>query len=430
MRLVQVLIPVGKRQPVLAVLDDEGIDYAVWDETGRRDFEALVQFPVPPIGVEPVLERLRKAGVSENTYTVVLAPETVVSSRIEALKMRYSGTRISREELTARAENLAPETSTYLAFLVLSTIIATGGLLLDSAATIIGAMVVAPLMGPAISASVGTVLDNRKLASRGIKLQVGGLLLAIAVGALLGVLLRESVLLPPNLDIRDISQVAERTSPNFLSLFLALGSGIAGAISIIRGAGSALVGVAIAIALVPPAATSGLGLAWGLPSVAIAAAVLVLVNLLAVNVSALIMLWISGFRPAETEAIGRARSSVVAHSIFLAFSIALLSIALGLVTYASFETTLVQQEINREMAAMFQEPEYTEMGLTLERVSVDYRPIALLLKEPAKVSVVVGRRVGQEVPDDIARNADIRLTEITGKSIDIRVGFVEAQHYP
>jgi uncharacterized hydrophobic protein (TIGR00341 family) len=430
MRLVQVLIPVGKRQPVLAVLDDEGIDYAVWDETGRRDFEALVQFPVPPIGVEPVLERLRKAGVSENTYTVVLAPETVVSSRIEALKMRYSGTRISREELTARAENLAPETSTYLAFLVLSTIIATGGLLLDSAATIIGAMVVAPLMGPAISASVGTVLDNRKLASRGIKLQVGGLLLAIAVGALLGVLLRESVLLPPNLDIRDISQVAERTSPNFLSLFLALGSGIAGAISIIRGAGSALVGVAIAIALVPPAATSGLGLAWGLPSVAIAAAVLVLVNLLAVNVSALIMLWISGFRPAETEAIGRARSSVVAHSIFLAFSIALLSIALGLVTYASFETTLVQQEINREMAAMFQEPEYTEMGLTLERVSVDYRPIALLLKEPAKVSVVVGRRAGQEVPDNIARNADIRLTEITGKSIDIRVGFVEAQHYP
>jgi uncharacterized hydrophobic protein (TIGR00341 family) len=430
MRLVQVLIPVGKRQPVLAVLDDEGIDYAVWDETGRRDFEALVQFPVPPIGVEPVLERLRKAGVSENTYTVVLAPETVVSSRIEALKMRYSGTRISREELTARAENLAPETSTYLAFLVLSTIIATGGLLLDSAATIIGAMVVAPLMGPAISASVGTVLDNRKLASRGIKLQVGGLLLAIAVGALLGVLLRESVLLPPNLDIRDISQVAERTSPNFLSLFLALGSGIAGAISIIRGAGSALVGVAIAIALVPPAATSGLGLAWGLPSVAIAAAVLVLVNLLAVNVSALIMLWISGFRPAETEAIGRARSSVVAHSIFLAFSIALLSIALGLVTYASFETTLVQQEINREMAAMFQEPEYTEMGLTLERVSVDYRPIALLLKEPAKVSVLVGRRAGQEVPDNIARNADIRLTEITGKSIDIRVGFVEAQHYP
>jgi uncharacterized hydrophobic protein (TIGR00341 family) len=415
---------------VLAVLDDEGIDYAVWDETGRRDFEALVQFPVPPIGVEPVLERLRKAGISENTYTIVLAPETVVSTRIEALKQRYSGTRISREELTARAENLAPETSTYLAFLVLSTVIATGGLLLDSAATIIGAMVVAPLMGPAISTSVGTVLDNKKLASRGIKMQVGGLLLAIAIGALLGILLKESILLPPGLDIREISQVAERTSPNFLSLFLALGSGIAGAISIIRGAGSALVGVAIAIALVPPAATSGLGLAWGIPGVAIAAAVLVLINLLAVNVSALIVLWISGFRPAEAEAVGRARSSVISHTAFLVLAIALLSVALGLVTYTSFQTTLVEQEINGEMITMFEEPEYAETGLTLEGVAVNYRPADLLLNEPAQVSVLVGRRAGQEVPPDIASKAGTRLTEATGKDIRIRVGFVEAQSFP
>ena len=132
MRLVQVLIPVGKREPVLAVLDDEQIDYAVWDETGRGEFEALVQFPIPPIGVEPVLERLREAGIIENAYTIVLSPETVVSSRLEALKKRYSGLRISREELIARAEDLAPATSTFYAFLVLSTIIATGGLLLDS----------------------------------------------------------------------------------------------------------------------------------------------------------------------------------------------------------------------------------------------------------------------------------------------------------
>jgi uncharacterized hydrophobic protein (TIGR00341 family) len=409
------------------MLDEEGIDYAVWDETGRKDFEALVQFPVPPVGVEPVLAKLRKAGVSENTYTIVLTPETVVSARIEALKQRYSGTRISREELIARADDLAPETSTYFAFLILSTIIATGGLLLDSAATIIGAMVVAPLMGPAISTSVGTVLEDRKLASRGIMLQVGGLLLAIAVGALIGIILKESVLLPPGLDIREISQVAERTSPNFLSLFLALGSGLAGAISIIRSAGSTLVGVAIAISLVPPAATSGLGIAWGLPGVAVAAAVLVLINLLAVNVSALMMFWASGFRPAESGAIGRARSSVISHVVLLVAAIALLSVALGYVTYSSFQTTLVEQEVNEEITAMFKEPEYAETGLTLEGVTVDYRPADLLLKEPVMVSVLIGRRAGQEVPPDIATKADIRLTEATKKDVKIRVGFVEAQ---
>lgn len=430
MRLVQVLIPVGKRSPVLAVLDDEGIDYAVWDETGRKDFEALVQFPVPPIGVEPVLEKLRKAGISEDTYTIVLTPETVVSKRIESLKQRYSGTRISREELISRAEDLSPETSTYMAFLILSTVIATGGLLLDSTATIIGAMVVAPLMGPAVSSSIGTVLYDRKLASRGIKLQVEGLVLAIAIGALIGLLLKESILLPPGLDIREIPQVAERTSPNFLSLFLALGSGLAGAISVIRGAGSTLVGVAIAISLVPPAATSGLGIAWGLPGVAIAAAVLVLINLLAVNVSALIMFWISGFRPGEKDVVNRARSSVILHAFFLTFAIVLLSVALGLVTYSSFHATLVDKEVKAELTAMFKEPEYAGSNLTLEGVSVDYKPADLMLKEPVNVSVLVGHKIGQAVPPDIALKTNTRLREATGKKIQIRVGFVEVQKFP
>jgi hypothetical protein len=48
MRLVQVLIPKGTRPAVLDTLDDQGIDYAVFDEVGRGDFEAMVQFPVPP----------------------------------------------------------------------------------------------------------------------------------------------------------------------------------------------------------------------------------------------------------------------------------------------------------------------------------------------------------------------------------------------
>jgi len=427
MRLVQVLIPEGKREPVLAVLDDEQIDYAVWDETGRGEFEALVQFPIPPIGVEPVLERLREAGIIENAYTIVLSPETVVSSRLEALKKRYSGLRISREELIARAEDLAPATSTFLAFLVLSTIIATGGLLLDSAATIIGAMVVAPLMGPAISASVGTVIDERGLASRGIRLQVTGLLLAIAVAAAIGLIMKGTLLLPPGLDIREIGQVAERTSPNFLSLFLALGSGLAGAISIMRGSGSTLVGVAIAVALVPPAATSGLGLAWGLHGVALAAAVLVLVNLLAINISALILFWLSGFRPAEEKAVGRARSAVVSRAAVLAVAIAFLSIVLTLVTYTSFEAALVGQEVNQELTVMFKEPEYADAGISLENVHVDYKPAAFLLNEPAMVTLIVGKEAGKAAPPDIARQVDYRLTEVTGKDIHVRVGFVEAQ---
>src|SRR6056297_1839761 len=315
MRLVQVLIPEGTRASVLEALDAEGIDYAVFDEVGRGDFEAMVQFPIPPSGVEPIMERLTEAGVREGSYTIVLPTETVVSQRLSALVERLPGIRISREELFARAQDLAPANSTFFAFLLLSTVIATTGLLLDSAATIIGAMVVAPLMGPAISASVGTILDDPEMAARGVTLQVAGLLAAILTAAVLGWLLRQTVLIPPALDVRSIPQVAERTSPNVLSLFLALGSGIAGAISIIRGAGSALVGVAIAVALIPPAATAGLGIAFGLPGVAIAAAVLVLVNLLAINLSALILFYLSGFKPLGAGKFEGVKASVFSRII-------------------------------------------------------------------------------------------------------------------
>ncbi|MFY1110402.1 MAG: TIGR00341 family protein [Methanosarcinaceae archaeon] len=374
------------------------------------------------------MARLREAGISENTYTIVLSPETVVSSRLEALKKRYSGLRISREELIARAEDLAPATSTFVAFLVLSTVIATAGLLLDSAATIIGAMVVAPLMGPAISTSVGTVVDERELASRGVRLQVIGLLLAIAVAAVIGSIMKGTLLLPPGLDIREVGQIAERTTPNFLSLFLALGSGLAGGISIMRGSGSTLVGVAIAVALVPPAATSGLGLAWGLYEVAAEAAVLVLVNLLAINVSALILFWLSGFRPAEKKAVGRARAAVISRTAFLVISIAFLSIVLALVTYTSFQAALVEQEVNQELEEMFKEPEYAEAEFILgESIEVNYGPTDFILDEPVEVTFLVGYQAGQEIPPDIGRVADDRLKEATGKEVKITLGFIVAQ---
>ena len=425
MRLVQVLIPQGEREDVLAALDAQGIDYAVFDEVGRGDFEAMVQFPVPPGGVEPVLETLTAAGTREDAYTIVLPTETVVSQRLSALVERFPGLRISREELYARAQDLAPADSTFFAFLLLSTVIATTGLLLDSAATIIGAMVVAPLMGPAISASVGAILDDQRMASRGVALQVTGLLAAIATAALMGWLLQETILIPPDLDIRTIPQVAERTSPNFLSLFLALGSGLAGAISIMRGAGSALVGVAIAVALIPPAATSGLGLAFGLPGVAIAAAVLVLVNLLAINLSALVLFYLSGFKPLDAGTFEGVKASVFSRLVVIAIAIAVLSIVLGAVTWTTFQTQSYEQQTKAELRQQFAQLDLGDAELV--RTTVEYDPADMLLGDEPEVDVLVGVPRDRTVPADLAQQFDDHLTERLGRDVTVRVGFVEEQ---
>jgi len=425
MRLVQVLIPEGTRSAVLDTLDDQGIDYAVFDEVGRGDFEAMVQFPVPPSGVEPVMDELVEAGIREDAYTIVLSTETVVSERLAALVERFPGLRISREELYARAQDLAPANSTFFAFLILSTVIATTGLLLDSAATIIGAMVVAPLMGPAVSASVGAVLDDPGMTRRGIRLQVVGLVAAIATAAVMGWILQQTVLIPPGLDIRTISQIAERTSPNFLSLFLALGSGIAGSLSIMRGSGSTLVGVAIAVALVPPAATSGLGLAFGLSGVAIAGAVLVVVNLLAINVSALILFWVAGFKPLDAGAFEGVRASIVSRVVVIAVAIAVLSIVLGAVTWTTFQTQAFEQETQIELQQQFDEADIE--GVELVTVTADYEPIDLFLGNEPQVNVLVGVPRNQEVPPDLAQRWDDQLTAEFDRDVVVRVGFIETQ---
>ena len=425
MRLVQVLIPAGTRETVLATLDGAGIDYAVFEEVGRGDFEAMVQFPVPPSGVEPVMQDLTDAGVREEAYTIVLPTETVVSERLAALKERFPGLRISREELTARAEELAPANSTFFALLLLSTVIATTGLLLDSAATIIGAMVVAPLMGPAISASVGSVLDDPAMRARGTTLQVTGLLAAIATAAVMGWTLQQTVLIPPALDIRTIPQIAERTSPNVLSLFLALGSGLAGAISIIRGAGSALVGVAIAVALIPPAATAGLGVAFGLPGVAIAATVLVVVNLLAINLSALLLFYLAGFRPPDGTDRTAVRSAVYTRLATIVVGIAVLSLVLGAVTWTTFQTQSLEQRTQTEIRDEFAAADIESVDLIEVRVA--YEPLDTVLGREPQVNVLIGIPRGLDAPPGLAQQLDDRLTRELDRDVVVRVGFVEAQ---
>ncbi|WP_254807484.1 TIGR00341 family protein [Natronosalvus amylolyticus] len=425
MRLVQILIPEGSKDSALTALDEQGIDYAVFEEVGRGDFEAMVQFPVPPSGVETILERLTDAGVRSDAYTIILPTETVVSERLSALIERFPGLRISREELHARAADLAPANSTFFAFLVLSTIIATTGLLLDSAATIIGAMVVAPLMGPAISASVGTILDDQAMASRGITLQVVGLLAAIVTAAIMGLVIQHTILIPPELDIRTIPQIAERTSPNFLSLFLALGSGLAGVISIIRGAGSALVGVAIAVALIPPAATSGLGIAFGLPEVAIAAAVLVVVNLLAINVSALVLFYLAGFKPLDPGTTEGVRSAVVSRVVVLVIAIVVLSVALGAVTLATYQTNAFKSEAQDELQQHFDEADIE--GVELISVTTEYEPADILHGNEPQVNVLIAIPRHMEAPPDLAQQFDDHLTEQLDRDVVVRVGFLEAQ---
>ncbi len=425
MRLVQVFVPRGDLDLVLETAEATGVDYAVSEQTCRGEFEALVSVPVPPAAVEPFLSELRASGLDEGSYTVVTAAETVVSDRADELHGEFAGTRISREELQSRAADLAPAASTYFILLVVSTAIATAGLLLDSAATIIGAMVVAPLMGPALSASVGVVVDDDMLARRGVVLQVTGICVAVATAAAIGWLLRGTVLLPPGFDITTVPEVRERTTPSVLALFLALGSGVAGVVSLVRNVGSVLVGVAIAVALVPPAATAGLGIAWGHPTVVVTAGTLVLINLLSINLTALILLWLSGYRPHRTDRIDHAYGQLRSRVVMLVVAIAILSLVLGGVTYGSYQTAAVEHDIQTELEAMTDDPAFDEFAFH-ER-TVDYELVDVYTGGQPSVTVLVERPPGEQEPPDFADIVRERLETATGTDLEVAVELVDTQ---
>jgi uncharacterized membrane protein len=192
-----------------------------------------------------------------------------------------------------------------------------------------------------------------------------------------------------------------------------------------RGSGSTLVGVAIAVALVPPAATSGLGLAFGLPSVALTGAVLVVVNLLAINLSALILFYLSGFKPLDAGEQEGVRASIVSRITVIGIALAVLSVVLAGVTYASFQTASFERETQIELQRQFDEADVE--GVELASVTVDYRPADLLLGNQPRVDVLVGVPRDLDVPPDLAQRFDDHLTEQMGRDVVVRVGFVEAQ---
>jgi len=424
-RLLQVTIPAGKRQAIERALDDEGVDYVLTEETSSREYTAVAYVPVPTAAVEPVLERLREAGLDDESYTVIVEANTVISRHFEELQERYAEEedeeRIAREELRSKAGELVPSRVNYVLLTMISAIIATAGLLLDSPAVIVGSMVIAPLIGPAMAASVGTVLDEHDLFKQGTILQIGGLLLAVASAAVFALLVRTGLLIPPGIEITSIPSIRERLLPDFLSLAVALGAGIAGVVSLTAGVSTALVGVMIAVALIPPAATVGIGIAWGQPMVSLGAGILTLVNVLSINLAAIALLWYRGYKPSEWFNVKGARQAALRRGAFLVVSIALLSVFLGVVTYDSYQQATTEQTIDDAVAQTL--AEYEEASY--ESLRIDYSD-GVVLREPRQVVVTVGLPP-DGTPQDIASRLDARIEAAIGAEISTDVHYVTVQ---
>ena len=195
----------------------------------------------------------------------------------------------TREAVASGAALTVP----YLTMNAAAALIASFGLLQNSPAVIIGAMLIAMLYGPIVGVALGLAEASLPLLARSLVSEIAGAAWVWAIGYAVGAASRQ---------IPIGSEVLSRTSPNILDLLIALAGGVAGGFTYIwTGLSGVIVGVAIATALVPPLASCGILLAHHLPGLAVGAFLLFLSNFTAIAVGAMIIFWLAGHRHAASN---------------------------------------------------------------------------------------------------------------------------------
>lgn len=209
--------------------------------------------------------------------------------------VRENSRKIDHKQVRLNIQADALPSKTFFIMNALAAIIAAYGLLSDSTAVVIGAMLVAMMLGPISGISLA-LIDSRWILFRtALQTLVLGILMIYGIGFLLGIL-------HPNIAISN--EILARTHPNSLDLMIALAGGAAGAFASVSPRLSvAVVGVAVATALVPPLVASGILLSRAEFRLSANAFLLTFTNIIAIQVSSAMVLWIAGFRRGSNEEV-------------------------------------------------------------------------------------------------------------------------------
>ena len=279
-------------------------------------------------------------------------------------------------------ENLALDQPFVLTNLC-ATIIACCGLVADSAAVIVGAMVVATLVAPITGTALALVDGDDRLLRRALGTLTAGVALVFATGVAFGTLYPH---LPPG------REILARTAPNLLDLLVALVSGAIGAYAMQSSRlNSALVGVAIAVALVPPLSAAGILASLRNWESAAGALLLVATNVVAIHVGALLGLWLCGFRGVLQDSTRRHRG-LLRTAFSMAVLIALASVlavhTVRLTRQATYEANVrqaLEQAVSRYPGAYVLDARFIRGArrLVLEASLIGPKPL-----DPGEVDAV------------------------------------------
>jgi len=223
-----------------------------------------------------------------------------------------------REQLLFDGPEAARKLSRFWTLLVLAAVIASAGIVSDSTATVIGAMIVAPLMTPILGTVLSIVTGDGPNLARSLALVVGGAVAVALIGFVIG------LFVPFDVVAATSSQVAGRIHPRLIDLVAALATGAVGSFALVRSdVSDTLPGVAIAISLVPPLAVVGITLEAGASDESLGALLLFLTNVGAILLSGLVVMAVYRVRQTAGRTDERRRSGRLSLVVVVAFVIAI-----------------------------------------------------------------------------------------------------------
>lgn len=327
-RLIKIILPKEKEGQVLTLLSTRE-SLAYWVE-GSSEQHAIFSILADSGQSEEIMDLFEKQFSLIDDFRLILFPveaslprkqkdeETPEKKEPEKIKGLFS--RISREELYHDVMEGTVLSGFYMLMVFLSTVVVAIGLLKNSVAVIIGGMVIAPFLGPNVGLALSNCLADKELGRTALKSLVTGILFVLLLSICMGFIF--------DVD-RQLPEIASRTQADIADIILALAAGSAGVFAFTTGASSAVIGVMVAVALLPPLVVCGLHTGSGYFAGAFGAFLLFLVNVICINLSGVGTFLIQGVTPRTWwEADEAKRSSKKA---VFAWSVTLL--ALGIILY-------------------------------------------------------------------------------------------------
>jgi uncharacterized hydrophobic protein (TIGR00341 family) len=306
MKVIEVVADSGNADTVAAIAEQQGArDFRLGlkDKAGLQPMRLLAADDK----VQSILDALQSVVGAHPSASVYVMPVEIALPKAEEGERKKEDTAMAaREALYDTAEKSALLDVNFLVLIALSTVVAAIGMIEDNVAVVIGAMVIAPLLGPNLAFGLGTALGDTGLMRRSLITLVTGIAFAVALGVAIGAFWPFG---------RLSSELLARTDVGLDSVALALASGAAAALSLTTGLSSVLVGVMVAVALLPPTATLGLMLGHGRVDLAAGAGLLLAVNIVCVNLACKLVFLLKGIAPRtwwEKQAAQRAMRIYVA----------------------------------------------------------------------------------------------------------------------